>query len=103
MPSASGKTPQLRRARRGSDSRSTTVNVHAAKTHLSRLLERVERGEKITIARAGKPVAIIGPVLASERAPLPADDPLLNLDKFGFDGPGGKLSNADIDRMVFGA
>jgi prevent-host-death family protein len=34
-----------------------TVNVHEAKTHLSRLLQRVERGEEIVIARAGKPVA----------------------------------------------
>lgn len=34
-----------------------TVNVHEAKTHLSRLLERVEQGEEIVIARSGKPVA----------------------------------------------
>lgn len=34
-----------------------TVNVHEAKTHLSRLLEAVEGGEEIIIARAGKPVA----------------------------------------------
>ncbi len=33
------------------------VNVHEAKTHLSRLLARVERGEEIIIARSGKPVA----------------------------------------------
>ena len=33
------------------------VNVHAAKTNLSRLLERAEAGEEIVIARAGKPVA----------------------------------------------
>ncbi|RNL60763.1 type II toxin-antitoxin system prevent-host-death family antitoxin [Nocardioides marmoriginsengisoli] len=33
------------------------VNVHEAKTHLSKLLERVENGETIVIARAGKPVA----------------------------------------------
>ena len=39
-----------------------TVNVHEAKTHLSRLLERVERGEEITIARAGKPVAKLVPI-----------------------------------------
>ena len=38
-----------------------TVNVHEAKTHLSRLLERVERGEEIVIARAGKPVARLVP------------------------------------------
>ncbi|PZS09331.1 MAG: type II toxin-antitoxin system prevent-host-death family antitoxin [Solirubrobacterales bacterium] len=35
----------------------TQVNVHEAKTHLSKLLERVESGEEIVIARAGKPVA----------------------------------------------
>lgn len=39
-----------------------TVNVHEAKTHLSRLLERVERGEEVVIARAGKPVAKLVPL-----------------------------------------
>ncbi|MFL6160327.1 MAG: type II toxin-antitoxin system Phd/YefM family antitoxin [Marmoricola sp.] len=34
-----------------------TVNIHYAKTHLSKLLERVEKGETFVIARAGKPVA----------------------------------------------
>jgi len=33
------------------------VNIHQAKTHLSRLLQRVSNGEEITIARAGVPVA----------------------------------------------
>ena len=33
------------------------VNVHEAKTHLSRLLARVEAGEEVVIARNGKPVA----------------------------------------------
>lgn len=36
---------------------SEVVNVHAAKTHLSELLGRVERGEEIVIGRAGKPIA----------------------------------------------
>ncbi len=44
-----------------------TVNVHEAKTHLSRLLERVQRGEEIVIARAGKPVARLVPVEPVER------------------------------------
>lgn len=39
----------------------TIVNVHEAKTQLSRLLERIEAGETITIARAGKPVADLVP------------------------------------------
>lgn len=38
-----------------------TVNVHAAKTHLSRLLEEVSQGKTIIIARAGKPVARLVP------------------------------------------
>jgi prevent-host-death family protein len=39
----------------------TQVNVHEAKTHLSRLLERAEAGEEIVIARAGKPIARLVP------------------------------------------
>lgn len=35
----------------------TTVNIHEAKTQLSRLLAAVEGGETVTIARSGKPVA----------------------------------------------
>jgi prevent-host-death family protein len=34
-----------------------TINVHEAKTHLSRLLRRAEAGEEIVIARGGRPVA----------------------------------------------
>ena len=48
-----------------------TVNVHAAKTHLSQLLARVEAGEEVVIARAGHPVARLipfsGPAAPSRR------------------------------------
>mgnify|MGYP006389394521 FL=1 len=40
-----------------------TVNIHAAKTQLSRLLEQVEEGEELVIARAGKPIARIVPLV----------------------------------------
>jgi len=40
----------------------TTVNVHQAKTHFSKLLERVRRGEEIIVAKAGKPVAKLVPL-----------------------------------------
>jgi len=46
-----------------------TVNVHEAKTHLSRLLERVEAGEEIVVARNGRPVARLVPVGRSARRP----------------------------------
>ncbi len=37
------------------------VNTHEAKTHLSRLLQRVAAGEEIVISRAGKPLARLVP------------------------------------------
>lgn len=43
-------------------SMSGPVNIHDAKTNLSKLLERVERGEEIVIARAGKPIARLCPM-----------------------------------------
>lgn len=44
------------------------VNVYEAKTHLSKLLERVEAGEEIVIARNGRPVARLVPT-QRERSP----------------------------------
>jgi prevent-host-death family protein len=41
----------------------TVVNIHEAKTHLSRLLVRASSGEEIVIAKAGKPVARLVPVV----------------------------------------
>lgn len=82
---------------------SVTVNVHEAKTHFSKLLARVEKGARITVARAGKPVAMVVPLPRGKVAAVPPDDPLLNLDAFGFDGPGGKLLNEEIDRILYGA
>jgi prevent-host-death family protein len=46
---------------------SEIVNVHAAKSNLSRLLERVEAGEEIVIGRAGKPVARLVPYVEVPR------------------------------------
>ena len=42
-----------------------TVNVHEAKTHLSRLLDRAQQGEEIVIAKVGRPVARLGPLVRS--------------------------------------
>jgi prevent-host-death family protein len=44
-------------------------NVHDAKTHLSRLLERVAQGEEVIIAKSGRPVAKLVPVAAEPRRP----------------------------------
>lgn len=57
-----------------------TVNIHEAKTHLSRLLREVMDGEEIIIARSGKPVARLVPV-------RPAARRLFGLDKGLFQVP----------------
>lgn len=70
----------------------STINIHAAKTHLSRLVEQAAGGEEIIIAKAGTPLAKLGPLAPTGRkkrrlgllagrtkipadfdAPLPAD------------------------------
>lgn len=44
-----------------------SYNVHEAKTQLSRILERVERGEEVVINRAGTPVAKVVPLTGAVR------------------------------------
>ena len=50
------------------DPATNPVNIHAAKTHFSRLVDRAAAGEEIVIARAGVPVARLMP-LSTPRAP----------------------------------
>jgi prevent-host-death family protein len=45
-----------------------TVNIHEAKTHLSRLVEEVGQGEEVVIAKAGKPVARLVPANKERQA-----------------------------------
>jgi prevent-host-death family protein len=44
-----------------------TVNIHAAKTQLSRLVDAAAAGEEIIIAKSGKPVARLGPLVYAQR------------------------------------
>jgi prevent-host-death family protein len=45
-----------------------TVNIHHAKTHLSRLVERAAKGESFVIAKAGKPLVKVVPLSAPDAA-----------------------------------
>lgn len=44
-----------------------TVNIHEAKTNLSKLIEETSKGEEVIIAKAGKPVARLVPVRESKK------------------------------------
>ena len=47
-----------------------TVGAYEAKTHLTRLLDRVAKGEKIMITKHGVPVAILQPADSAKRIPV---------------------------------
>lgn len=66
-----------------------SVNIHEAKTHLSRLIEEVASGKEVVIARAGKPVARLVPYLSPpERRPGSMKDRLVVPDDFDDPLPG---------------
>lgn len=46
-----------------------TINIHEAKTHLSRILEEVHAGEEIILAKAGKPYARLVPMDTPRKVP----------------------------------
>ena len=52
-----------------------TVNIHEAKTHLSRLVEEAAKGKSFIIAKAGKPVVKVSPLSEQETK---------GVDKLGF-------------------
>lgn len=47
-----------------------SVNVHEAKTHLSRILDEVEGGEEVIIARAGRPAARLVSISSPTKRPM---------------------------------
>jgi prevent-host-death family protein len=73
------------------------VNVHEAKTHLSRLLRRVAAGEEITISRAGVPVAkMIAAKTQSKSRPMGMDRGKIWMAD-DFDRP-----DPDLEALFFG-
>lgn len=62
------------------------VNIHEAKTHLSKLLKRVAAGEEIVIARSGRPVARLVPIARAPERLLGVDAGLFEVPE-DFDAP----------------
>lgn len=75
---------------------STEVNIHEAKTHLSRLLEQVATGEHVVISRAGSPVADLVPHQA-KRVTFGGLKGQITYDDEAFEG-----TDPDIQRMFYG-
>lgn len=89
------------------------VNIHEAKTHLSRLVDDAGEGETIIMAKAGKPVAALVPLGAIKAISAPAgaagteqldsNDPLnaLHIDRRRFGFMKGKISVPDDFDTMF--
>jgi len=77
--------------------RPKSVNVHEAKTHLSKLLEQVEAGAEVVIARAGRPVARLVPFARPGKRVL-GQDAGLGFIATDFDAPLPDDVLADFER-----
>jgi prevent-host-death family protein len=71
-----------------------SVGTYELKGNLSKLLERVERGERITITRRGKPVAVLGPP-PSEKPDV--EEAVRKMKEFG---KGRSLGGLSIREMI---
>jgi len=79
-----------------------TLSMLEFRRNARRALEAIRRGERLVLTYRGRAVARLEPV-RGDSAAVPDDDPLLRIEDFAVDGPGGPLDNADIDRLVYGA
>jgi antitoxin (DNA-binding transcriptional repressor) of toxin-antitoxin stability system len=79
-----------------------TITMLEFRRDARRALEAVRRGERLLLTYRGQPVARLEPVgaVVSEVA---EDDPLLNVDEYAVEGPGGPLANDEADRLIYGA
>ena len=73
------------------------VNVHEAKTHLSRLLQRVAKGEEVILAKAGKPIARLLPIAVPSKRVLGQDEGRVFIAE-DFDAPLPEEILADFER-----
>lgn len=72
------------------------VGAYEAKTHLPGLLERVRRGERITITKRGRPIAELRPVTITDREALRAALARLDESRARLRARGVKISRAEI-------
>ncbi|WP_298159881.1 type II toxin-antitoxin system Phd/YefM family antitoxin [Brevundimonas sp.] len=81
-----------------------TLNIHAAKTHFSGLVERAEKGETIIIARAGKPVAKLTPLETgvTDRVAMAARRIGFMKGEFSIPDDFNEMGREEIERMFNG-
>ena len=79
-----------------------TFPIRHAKIGFSPFIARLERGARILLVWARKPVAELRSAHKVNNRFKPLDDPLLRVEEYRYDGPIGPTANEDIDRTVCG-
>jgi antitoxin (DNA-binding transcriptional repressor) of toxin-antitoxin stability system len=79
-----------------------TITMLELRREASRWIDAIRRGERLLLTYRGQPVARLEPVRDPD-GEVSEDDPLLRVDDFAVDGPGGCLTNQEIDRLIYGA
>lgn len=74
------------------------VTLVAFRRNAERILRRVGQGERLILTRRGRPVARLEPVDESKGVP---NDPIYRLYELARPG-GGSLTNAEMDRLIYG-
>jgi antitoxin (DNA-binding transcriptional repressor) of toxin-antitoxin stability system len=78
-----------------------TVSMLQFRRDARRALDAVRRGEPVLLTYRGKAVARLEPV-RGEMTEIGPDDALWRIDEYAVDGPGGQVSNEEIDRFAYG-
>lgn len=76
------------------------VNIHEAKTHLSKLIERAAEGEAFIIAKAGKPIVKVVPLSANDVRAAPRVDFLKNVTSIPADFD--RMGSSDLETLFSG-
>ena len=77
-----------------------TLTMLEFRRDAKRALLAIQRGERILLTYRGRPIARLEPVRPGQA--VSAEDSLLRIDDYAVDGRKGRLSNAQIDRSLYG-
>jgi len=78
-----------------------TISMLQFRRDARRALDAVGRGEPVLLTYRGRPVARLEPV-RNDTMDIGPDDALRRIDEYAIDGPGGQISNEEIDRLAYG-
>lgn len=77
-----------------------TITMLQLRREASRWIDAIRRGERLLLTYRGQPVARLEPVRDPGGA-ISENDSLLRVDDFAVEGPGGRLTNEEVDRLIY--